>query len=204
MTRRAAGMTLLELLVALAVFSIIATAAYAGLRDGTRLETRLGTQRAFWQRFEAVHGVLRDDLARVPAVVPDALAAGQFQAASQHGVIESGVWLRLVRDTNLEFRDSPASPYQPVAYAFENGSLFRAIPTSAEADAGSGNSGTPLLEHITALRARYLDQDQRWLDAWPPQRADGQAAGLPRALELNLSVAGYGDFRWVFDVGAAL
>jgi hypothetical protein len=40
---------------------------------------------------------------------------------------------------------------------------------------------------------------RRWHEVWPP--ADASSLEPPRALELSFSLAGHGDFRWLFHVG---
>lgn len=186
MNRRMQGMTLLELLVALAVFSLIATAAYAGLREGTRVSERLDRQRATWQQLESVQRLISDDLTAA-RIVP----GGGFAGYGDRGAIAAGVWLELTRGVALEFRDGAASPYRTIRYLFEDGALRRAGADAAAPD--------ELLQGITKARARYLDAARQWHEAWPPEGAT--TITTPRALELIFTLAGQGELRWVFHVG---
>lgn len=191
MNRRERGMTLLELLVALAVLSLIATAAYAGLRDGTRVAQQLETQRDLWRQLEIAHRLLGDDLADI-RVLP---ASNAFIAHGDEGKVTAGPWLELVRSVALDFRDDAAAPYRAIGYALQDSALVRVAAGAA------GASTDALLPGISELRARYLDATRHWSHRWPPEGAS--TIEPPRALELTFSLAGHGEFRWVFHVGLA-
>ena len=63
-------MTLLELIIAIAIFSLVAAAAYAALSQGLVIQDRLQEQRHFWQRFEAVFNLVHTDLEQAVNLTP--------------------------------------------------------------------------------------------------------------------------------------
>ena len=63
----------------------------------------------------------------------------------------------------------------------------------------------PLIEDVESLEWRYLDENEEWVDRWPPANLSGQVSEnadtrLPRAVELTLETKALGELRHLFYI----
>ncbi len=78
MRGRARGFTLLELLVAVAIFAVVSAFAYEGLSQALKARRRLDHERRFWQGLAITFSELKQDLAQArPRPVRDAAGLRQ-------------------------------------------------------------------------------------------------------------------------------
>jgi general secretion pathway protein J len=187
------GFTLAELLVALALFGLIAGASVAMLATGinTReaMQARLGDQAALLRTRallgadigQAIPRRTRNETGQpVPAFTSDSARGLLF------GLTRTG-W------SNPDA--APRASLQRVEYRLADAQLQRlAAPMLDGAPLGPP---AILLRGITAARLR-IHSGGAWHDRWPP---DGQAAApdaLPTALELTVESPATGTLRQVF------
>ncbi|SCY16446.1 general secretion pathway protein J [Thiohalorhabdus denitrificans] len=207
-------MTLLEVLIALAVFALVAAAGYTALSQGLRTEERLQDTRAFWQRLGSVLSLMRRDLGQVRNRPPRSPAGewtlafeGSESGAAMGGRTGEDTLFRFVRGGSTSFREGPASPYRRVAYRLREGELFRLTWPRLDAPTGLEPREVALMDGVEEVTIRYLaGQDRRWAQRWPRGGAGagpgGSAdAGLPRAVEITLEFEEHGRFERVFHVG---
>ena len=183
-----AGFTLVELLVALLIFGLIAGAGVAIL--------------AFSVRAQGVTTKRLDDVAAI-ARAGALLCADLGQALDRPARDEAGVRLpaftgdaqsmRLVRGgwTNLDAAPRPA--VQKVAWRAENGALERiAYPM---VDGAAGQAASAVATGVRAVRLRYRYRGA-WSDRW-----DGAAAPLPDAVEMVVARRDGTSLRQLFLTG---
>ena len=183
-----AGFTLVELMVALLVFSILATAGVALL--------------SFSVRAQAVTGVKLDDLAALQRTL-SIMSADLAQARNRPVRDEAGTVLpalvgdggtvRLVRGgwTNLDAQ--PRADVQKVAYRLIDGTFERqAWP---RLDGAAPLTVQPLLTRVERVTLRY-----RYRGAWSDRWDGGGGVALPDALELRVRRAGV-EYRQLLLVG---
>lgn len=186
--RRAPGFTLVELLVALAVFAAMAAIAQAALSAvvavRVALDQRSGEVDALARTLATIERDLRAVVARPVRIDREnrlpALLAG-----------EGGLELSTLGRGGAG--DATAARLERVAYALTGDRLERLRwPVPDRAD-GTRPDRAPMLEGVLALRSRYLAVDGRWHDRWPPAGAGaGAAVPLPRAAEITLEHARLG------------
>jgi len=198
------GFTLLEVLVALAIFSLIVTAGYLALQQGMRVQERLQGEREHWARLESVFQILERDLAharnRIPRV-PGREWSAAFQSPSDIRATQEGTLFRFTRGGHTSFRDGPTSPFQRVAYRRREGELIRAVWSRVDAPGGNTATETVLTGDLDGVEIRFLGpQRGQWHASWPPD-TDSDEVGLPRALEVTLAFADRGPYRRLFHVG---
>ncbi len=183
----ARGFTLIEVLVALLVFGMIAAAgvsvmAYAADNQGVvrgRMDRLAEFQRA--------RGVLRADLAQVAprrtrgaggVASRDAFVGG---ASSQSG---DRALLAFVRRGRVNADADPRASLQYVEYRYADGRLERA--TRAALDGAPLGPPQVLLTGIRSARVAYRGRGA-WNDGW-----EGGAEAIPEAVELDLELDGLG------------
>lgn len=193
---RRTGFTLVEMLIALAIFAMIAGGALMLLRFTVDAEiaSRDKTQQiAAMRRFLSVWNA---DLAQaIPRPARD--VAGAMHAALEAPTgAPDGVILRLTRGGWSNYDGAPRPSLQRVEYRWQGGKLGRAgypFLDGARPDAAATLADAP-----AAPMLRFRTSDGNWRDRWEPQRS----AELPVAIELTLPRAGGAPLRIVSLVGA--
>lgn len=189
------GFTLLELLVALAVFAIMSVAAYGGLRSV--LFTRAAVEEQS-RRLAAVQLAvfrLEQDIGQaVPRGIRDEY--GEPQAALLGGELASDR-LTLTRAGWDNPLGQPRANLQRVAYRLRDGRLWRLHWDVLDRGGSLDPRETLLLDRVREFRVRFLDQDD-WRNDWPPTATDEDGNtknpdSLPRAVEIGLTLEDWGE-----------
>lgn len=190
MTRGTAGFTLVELLVALLIFAMLAGAGVALLRFS------VDAQAAAKDRLDAIGGLRRIDsllAADMAQAVPRATrdAAGTV-TPSFVGTPEGFSFVRGGWD-NLD--ESARASLQRVEYRVSPGRLGRRQWPML--DGTAPESEATLVDRVARVGLRYRGRDG-WRDRWDPVRLDV----LPRAVELTVQRVGEPAVRHVLLVGS--
>ena len=185
------GFSLIEMLVALSGFAVIAGGALALLRFSVdaELASRAKTQQiAAMRRFLSVWTA---DLAQA-APRPARDAGGTTHAALETG---DGIVIRLMRSGWENPDGLPRPSLQKVEWRWDGKALVRAgypFPDGAAPDAAS-----MMLPLTGPPKLRFRAGDGNWRDRWEPQRL----AELPVAIELLVPQPGGEPMRIVSLVG---
>lgn len=203
--RREGGFTLLEMLIAMAVFAVMSVVAYQGLRAVLTADhvTRAQAQRL--ADLQVTLSVLERDLAQVVDVTVrdefgDPLPPVRLRAGGEHQLLElvragAGGAQRLRRtawqitERGLERRLWPGVDIVDV----ESMRIRRFADLVDEQQQLGMDSRFQFIVRTPS----GLDR----VDAWPPVDADPEAGGLPVAIELVLDIPGLGEIRRLLAVG---
>ena len=195
-----AGMTLIEILVAMSVFAILAALAYGGLN--TVLDTREvvageADRLAEMQRSFARLG--RDFEQAAPRNIRD--VHGDSQPAMQSGGEvdeETQILAEFTLGGKRLLPGQQRSRLQRVAYAIKGNTLLRMNWSVLDRAQDSKPYITEILSGVESVEIQFLDDAGQWLGNWP---ADGQLSqGLPLAVELRFDIENWGELRRVFKV----
>jgi general secretion pathway protein J len=173
---RQGGFTLVEMLVALAIFAMLSAAGVMLLRAS------IDTQ-------AAVSGRLGDSsgINRLRAMLTRELATAQPRISRNgEGLLRAAF---VGEPESIAFvHGSGGDLGRPVlgrvSYALDNGALVRRA--SEAIDGGSDGDAATLVRDVTALHWRFRARDGGWMDRW----AADDAARLPLAVELTLARRG--------------
>ena len=184
------GFTLVEVMVALLIFAMLASAGVALLAFSVRAQAASGAKLDDVAALQRTLSILSADLAQA-VDRPTRDEAGTTRPAF---VGEGNGTLRLVRGgwTNLDAQ--PRADVQKVAYRLAGTTLQRiAYP---RLDGAAPLQAAPLLEHVRGLRLRFRYKGG-WSDRW-----DGAGgAPLPQLVELRLQRETGTEYRALFLVG---
>lgn len=199
------GFSLVELLVAVAVFAALAATAWGAL---SRLAlTRAAVEEAQQRLADVARSVstlereLRHLVARPVrdgsgALLPALAGRGDALEFTTIGVAQPGL--------------ENGSRLQRVAWQGHDGALWRQHWEVLDRVPGSTPQRVRRLDDAGVLRVRYLGCDGQWRQDWPPPRALAcagpaaeEASSLPRAVELRLAPDGLGELRRLVELPAA-
>ena len=191
MTRRQ-GFTLVEMMIALAIFGMLTAAGVALL--GVTARTQEVSDRLLDQVGELRRSgsLLAADLAQAaPRRYRD--RDGRTQRAFAGGGGDAPMLLAFVRHG---WDAGDGGTVQRVGYRLRDGRLERL--SFRHVDGGGPAVAVAVLDGVTALRLRYRDDEGAWLDRWAP--SDG--VRLPAAVELVTTSPRQGTVRQLFLVGS--
>ena len=185
---RANGFTLVEMMIALAIFGMLTAAGVALLSLTARTQETSDRLLAEVGEIRRTGALLTADLAQAaPRLYRD--RDGRPQRAFAGGAGDAPLLLAFVRTGSAE------APPQRVGYRLRDGRLERL--GYARIDGGGEAVAVPLLDGVRTVRLRYRDNDGAWRERWDPS----DAARLPRAVELVTVSDGQGMVRQLFLVG---
>lgn len=197
------GFTLLEILVAIAIFAIVAVLAYGGYSELTRQSERLS---ASAERIRAIQStvqrMVQDFSSLEPRPIREPLGDG----------IQSALLADSRSDRLAEFTHSgwsnpagvPRSTLQRVAYRFQDGKLSRAYWVTMDRTMTTEPVSTVLLDRVKSVNLRFMSRDRRFTDQWPGPNAGragaSVAATLPIAVEITLELEDWGKITRLVEV----
>lgn len=197
-----AGFTLIEILIASSIFSIISIAAYSGLQIIQR--TRVAqehTQQQLSQLERAFLTIGQDITQVIPRAISDELGGERrpIELSNYNGtVLEFSRigWINPAPDLL-----PPRSEIQRVAYTAVDGKLQRISWYQLDRMVEGGEIKRTLLNDIDALNWRFLDSEREWQDSWPPTSADPDAPfPMPVAIQAIVEHRTLGDLNKLFVV----
>jgi general secretion pathway protein J len=192
--RRAAsaGFTLVEMLVAVAIFAIASALAFGGLSALTRARSQLDAQNERLGRLQFAVGLIERDLrSAVARGVRDAYGAPLPPLLGASGRIELS---RLGQANALAL---PRAAIERVGYRLEAATLRRDRYAVLDRVPSSLPLTDALLDRVESIEWRYVGNDGREVSQWPPRTA---AQTLPRAVLLILRLEDYGEIRRVLEL----
>jgi general secretion pathway protein J len=181
------GFSLLEILIAMAIFAIMASMAYAGLRG--ILQTRELTEKRSETiaQLQQLMYLLNEDLSQAALrPVRDELGTDELAFSGGDGIR----LLTLTRNVPDWSGLSTRSNLQRISYVNENGTLYRQAWTTLDRTQQSQSRRKKLLS-VEKVDVRFLGQE--WTSHW-----SAEGAVLPKAVELTVEIARLGEIRRLF------
>lgn len=181
------GFTLVEMLVALAIFALVSAAGVMLLRSSVDTQIAVSERLGEGSAILRARALLSADLASAqPRAVRDASGAPQTAFVKDGGGI---AFTRAASD------DAGIERLERTRYTLENGSFVRR--STPAVDGGGEAVAAALVREVTGARWRVRNADGGWSDGWS---ADNPAR-LPRAVELTIDRNGAPPLTMIFLVG---
>lgn len=197
---RPAGFTLIEVLIALAVFGVLATLAQMTLAQTLNNSEMLTERMDRLQSIQRTVGYLSTDFLQA-APRPVRADLGQYEPALRSS-FGSDFALELTRGGWPNSAGVPRSTQQRAAYRIEDDELIRYHWNVLDRTVNNLPVATVLLEGIDSLTFRFLQHNGDWTDQWPPvsSGAASNTSTLPRAVEITLFLPDEGELTRVVEV----
>ena len=184
------GLTLIELLVALAIFSVLSGVAYRALTVVLESRGRIEQETGKWRELAMFFARLEQDIAAaVPRPVRDATqrVVPAFVGNAAALRLEEGVILL----TRTGFAADPAAvdPARRVGYRLRGGVVEVLTWNVLDQAPASEPRASAVLHGVQAMELRYLDRRGQSHAAWPPAGGRDALKAIPAGVELAITLA---------------
>ncbi|MBT8081253.1 MAG: type II secretion system minor pseudopilin GspJ [Gammaproteobacteria bacterium] len=198
--KRQSGMTLIEVLVAMAIFAIMGAVASLLLRQTLDNSELLGDRMDRLQSIQRTMTALSSEVLQA-APRPVRAGLGNDEPALQSS-FSAEFALQLTHNGWPNSAGVPRSTQRRTAYRIEDDELIRYHWNVLDRTVSNVPITTVLLDEVDSLTFRFLQQNGDWTDQWPPVAAGATAnsSALPRAVEILLVLPDEGELTRVVEV----
>jgi general secretion pathway protein J len=196
--RRARGFTLLEVLIAVAVFAVVGVMAYGGLQ-AVLAQQAIARDNAdrFRELQFAVQQVSRDLLQLNPRPVREPLGDGY--RAALYADPRGEVLLEFTRGGWTNPLGQPRAAVQRVAYVLEEDRLLRQHWFVPDQTLGEEPVEREVLSGVQEVRLRFFGPGG-WSEEWPAGGTGSDPSLRPLAVEITLELEDWGEIRRLLEV----
>ena len=183
----ASGFTLLEVLIAVALFSLLATMSYSGLRSVIQTDNRLKESAEVYNRLQSTLLIMEQDFLQMqPVGTRDAL--GDPLPAVVFPDQRADFYFEFTRGGLADWSSPGVIRQQRIAYALSDKTLVR------RSWRGNDYTDTVLLTNINGMTAQW------YMDEWRSTAPLDNEKNLPRAIWLQFDLAQLGKLDKIFAV----
>ncbi len=193
--------TLIEVLVSLAIFAILAALCYGALGRTLDSAELLNNRMDRLQAIQRTIRLLSEDLQQLsPRPIRDALGDGFGPALDTN--FQSGFALELTHGGWSNPLVLPRGTLQRSAYRLEEDELIRYHWMVLDRTLANEPLDVALLDGVESLLFRFLQDNGQWTEQWPPAERPGPlgARQRPRAVEIILTLSGEGQIRRLLEI----
>lgn len=211
------GFTLLEVLIAISIFSLIGLASYTLLAAVIGTNETTSSQSNELRDLQLTFAVLQQDLAQLKAMP----ASAEQETTAGFAMDGRAAKLDFVRGGRTNPLSLKRSDLMAVSYVLKqsgggiDGNLVRYSSSTSEVGSSSRfitNNDMPtarvMTQHIREFTVRALNDDGEWSSTWEAPTAVQESeieipkllSPLPSAIEVTLFHSHYGEVRRIFNV----
>ena len=197
------GFTLIEVLVALAIFGVLSALAYMTLGQTLNNSDMLNERMDRLQSIQRAMTYLSTELLQA-APRPVRADLGQYEPALRSS-FAGDFALQLTHNGWPNSAGVPRSTQQRTAYRIEEDELIRYHWNVLDRTVNNVPVATVLLDEIDSLTFRFLQSNGDWSDQWPPITAQSSSSSsnsisMPRAVEIILTLPDEGELTRIVEV----
>ncbi|ARB91404.1 GspJ family T2SS minor pseudopilin variant LspJ [Legionella longbeachae] len=196
------GFTLIEILIALAVFAILATITTSVLYNAFTTRSRVNEQSTRLNELQLAISLIQQDTSQV---IERAIRGNEMRLFS--AFIGQTNYLEFTRDGvvnpgSIEKR----STLKRVAYICQEGTLIRRSWNTLDSLNRNAYDDKPLLSQLTDCHFGYLNQNLQILPEWREQAVglNQHKEPFPKAIQVNLTLHDQGEINLLFTLPGAL
>jgi general secretion pathway protein J len=191
---RSKGFTLIEILVAVAIFGLLSIAAYTVLDSGMRSQQQAETRLEHLAQLQRLFHTLNQDIQYlVPRQTRDDLGDLEAFLGGESDLAGQQFELHLTRSRWRNPADYPRSHLQRVEYRFEDEQVIRKHRVFLDKVSNSPEVDRLIAKDIESIRIQFKDVNGQWQDQWG--RFEGQANNLPSAILIQVRSKLLGDIE---------
>jgi general secretion pathway protein J len=186
----AAGLTLVELLVAVAIFGVLSGIAYRSLNVVLDSRGRVDLENRKWRGLAALFARLEQDVAAAaPRPIRD---AGDLVAPALVGsaaAVRPNDGAIVLTRTAAQPEPAAAEPPRRLGYRLRGGVIELLTWSTLDQAPRSEPAVVAVLREVAALELRYLDRRGQWHSSWPPPGIAAAHTAVPAAVEVGVTLA---------------
>jgi general secretion pathway protein J len=198
---RARGFTLIEVVVAMFVFAVVALLAYGGYNQLSRQDEIVDRNASRTRAIQTAVQRLSEDFSMIePRPVREPL--GDSIDPALRADTRTETLAELTRSGWSNPAGVSRSTLQRVAYRLQDNKLERAYWSALDRTMTAEPTSAVLLDHVRTLSFRFMDQNQSWHEQWPPLGYSGPDAVRlrPIAVEITLDLEDWGKIVRLVEV----
>lgn len=197
----AQGFTLLELLVAMAIFAVISVITFQGLQSMIKSREIMGAETARLAGLQGAMALMSRDFEQMVAR-PIRDEFGDIQPALLC-IADNGTAVEFSRGGWRNPAALARSSMQRVGYRLKGTNLIRDTWPVLDRALTTEPVSRELIAGVIHFRLRFRDNTDTWQTSWPPPTETltaGEQSQLPRALEMTLELEDWGTLTRIFIV----
>lgn len=196
------GFTLIEILIALTVFAILASITSSTLYYAFSTRTRVNEQSERMSTLQLAISLIQQDTSQTierairgndMRLFPIFVGRTEYMEFTRDGDVNPG---------SIDKR----STLKRIAYVCENGTLIRRTWDGLDPENRNIHADKPLIDNLTECHFGFLNQNLEVFSEW---RADAvnqnqNKESLPKAIQFNLTLRDQGEINLLFTIPGAL
>lgn len=175
------GFSLLEMLIAIGIYSLISAIAYGGLAHIIKQQNHLQQKQSRNLELHTAVGLMNRELHQA---LPR--ASWHQSIGVEPAMVATNNPVSIVFWRQADVIDGSIVSLQKLGYQLNNGTLWRLHWPLKQHDLPPQRYA--LMEGVSALQWRFLDSNGTWYGQWPPSGAS--ATIMPQAIDLHLQSEG--------------
>jgi general secretion pathway protein J len=196
---RNAGFTLLEVLIAVAIFAVVSTMALGGYNQLLTQSDRIDSNNARTRAIQlAVQRMVQDFAEIEPRPVREPLGAAPEPVLRAEA--RSDRLAELTRAGWSNPAGVPRPTLQRVQYSIDDSKLRRDYWLALDRTLAAKPVSVVLLDQVKSAKLRFLTSDRVWQEQWPVQGGTSSPYARPIAVEITLELEDVGKLVRLVEV----
>jgi len=196
---RTRGFTLIEVIIAMSIFAILAILSYSGLHSVIMSKTSTEASLERLQELQMTMLTLNSDLQQISNRDAHDALGGSLQKLSTQS---SEYLIEFTRSGWRNPANLQRSSLQRVAYQIKDDALVRIYWPHVDRADDEQRVERTLIHNIESLEIRFLNADKEWKEDWPSATAltSADPAALPAAIDVRLKMNDWGEIKRLIKV----